>query len=182
MNARALYLGTGSRKRVAHTQEALVVTNAEGQTIALLTTSPPNANWLNSWKAGNPPTAQPCPYTWVPCCAWQTAPPACEHTHMSLRTPASWLVTYDISDKKRLTHIHNALKKEGIPVQYSVFHLLTSQAKMGTVMVKLARLSHPQADDIRAYRIPANPWQATLGQPIIPTDVWQDPGNPFLLR
>jgi len=33
MNARALYLGTGSRKRVAHTQEALVVTNAEGQTM-----------------------------------------------------------------------------------------------------------------------------------------------------
>lgn len=33
MNARALYLGTGSHKRVAHTQEALVVTNAEGQTM-----------------------------------------------------------------------------------------------------------------------------------------------------
>lgn len=100
---------------------------------------------------------------------------------MSLHTPASWLVTYDISDPKRLARIHKALKKEGIPVQYSVFHLLTSQAKIGALMVKLGHLAHPQADDIRAYRIPAKPWQATLGQPIIPTDVWQDPGNPFLL-
>ena len=33
MTARALYLGTGSHKRVGHTQEALVVTNAEGQTM-----------------------------------------------------------------------------------------------------------------------------------------------------
>ena len=39
---------------------------------------------------------------------------------MAQHTPASWLVTYDISDKKRLTRIHKALKKEGIPVQYSV--------------------------------------------------------------
>lgn len=33
MTARSLYLGNGSHKRVAHTQEALVVTNAEGQTL-----------------------------------------------------------------------------------------------------------------------------------------------------
>lgn len=101
---------------------------------------------------------------------------------MSLHTPTSWLVTYDISDPKRLQRIHKALKKEGIPVQYSVFHLLASQAQLGSLMTKLAKLIHPRADDVRAYRIPAKPWQATLGQPIIPEDVWQDPSNPFLLK
>ena len=28
---------------------------------------------------------------------------------------------------------------------------------------------------------PANPWQVTLGQPILPVGVWQDPNQPFLL-
>lgn len=100
---------------------------------------------------------------------------------MAQHTPASWLVTYDISDKKRLTRIHKALKKEGIPVQYSVFHLSATQAQLGALMARLAHLIHPRADDVRAYRIPADPWQATLGLPIIPAEVWQDPSNPFLL-
>jgi len=100
---------------------------------------------------------------------------------MSQNTPASWVVTYDIADKKRLGRMHRALKKEGIPVQYSVFHVVASQARMGALMVKLGKLIDSRADDVRAYRVPANPWQATLGQPILPTGVWQDPNQPFLL-
>lgn len=101
---------------------------------------------------------------------------------MSQHTPASWVVAYDIANPKRLGKVHRALKKEGIPVQYSVFHVVASTARMGAIMAKLARLIDPRADDIRAYRVPSNPWQATLGQPIIPTDVWQDPNNPFLIE
>ncbi len=101
---------------------------------------------------------------------------------MSQHTPASWLVTYDISCPKRLGRVFRALKKEGIPIQYSVFHVHASQAKLGALMVRLAKLIDPRADDVRAYRVPANPLQVTLGQPIIPTDVWQDPNQPFLLK
>ncbi len=66
-------------------------------------------------------------------------------------------------------------------MQYSVFHVVASQARMGSLMVTLAKLIDPRTDDVRAYRVPANPWQTTLGQPILPTDVWQDPNQPFLL-
>ena len=100
---------------------------------------------------------------------------------MSQHTPASWVVTYDIADKKRLARMHRALKKEGIPVQYSVFHVVASQARMGALMVKLGKLIDPRADDVRGYRVPANPWQVTLGQPILPVGVWQDTNQPFLL-
>lgn len=101
---------------------------------------------------------------------------------MSQNAPASWLVTYDISNPRRLGRVFRALKKEGIPVQYSVFLVQTSQARMGAIMTRLATLIHPAEDDVRAYRVPTNTWQATLGQSILPTDVWQDPHHPFLLR
>lgn len=101
---------------------------------------------------------------------------------MGQHTPQSWLVTYDISNPKRLSRVFRALKKEGIPIQYSVFHVHTSQAKMGSIMARLGRLIDHQEDDVRAYRVPANPEQTTLGQAIIPTDVWQDDRQPFLLK
>lgn len=99
---------------------------------------------------------------------------------MSLLEPANWLVAYDIGHPKRLARVFRAMKKEGVPIQYSVFHVRASPTRMEALLTLLAQLIDPKKDDIRAYRVPSVPWQANLGQPILPADVWQDPVQPFL--
>ena len=91
---------------------------------------------------------------------------------MSQHAPARWLVTYDISDRRKLARVHRLLKKEGVPIQYSVFFVHASAAKMARLMVELGKLIDPKADDVRAYRLPEATWKVTLGASVIPDDVW----------
>lgn len=98
---------------------------------------------------------------------------------MSLNSPARWLVTYDIADPRRLARVFKYLKKQGVPIQYSVFLVEASATKMMTVIADLARLIHPDADDIRSYRLPENTWSITLGKSILPENTL--PGQEPLL-
>ena len=91
---------------------------------------------------------------------------------MSQNQSVPWLVTYDIADPRRLARVFKRLKKEGIPVQYSVFAIDASATKMGTLMAALASLIDGKADDVRAYRLPEDGWRATLGEAMLPEDVW----------
>jgi CRISPR-associated protein Cas2 len=90
---------------------------------------------------------------------------------MSQNATASYLVTYDIADPRRLGRLFRFLKKQGLPVQYSVFLVDASATQMGTLMVKIAKMIHPDADDVRAYRLPENGWKVTLGASILPDDI-----------
>jgi len=58
-----------------------------------------------------------------------------------------------------------------------VFLVENTAAKMGSLMVKIAKLIHKDADDVRAYRIPENGWQVTLGASILPEDVLPGAGT-----
>ena len=49
---------------------------------------------------------------------------------MALNTPRGWLITYDITNPKRLVRLHRFLVKQATPVQYSVFHFEGSAAQM----------------------------------------------------
>ena len=91
---------------------------------------------------------------------------------MSQHQKVAWLVTYDIADRRRLTRVFKALKKAGVPVQYSVFSVDASTAGIARLMVQLAQLINPKEDDVRAYRLPPNGWRATLGEAILPDGVW----------
>lgn len=91
---------------------------------------------------------------------------------MSQTQTVPWLVTYDIADPRRLARVFKRLKKEGIPVQYSVFAVDASAQKMGVLMAVLATLIDGKADDVRAYRLPDDGWRATLGEAILPEDLW----------
>ena len=91
---------------------------------------------------------------------------------MSQNQTVPWLVTYDIADPRRLAQVFKRLKKEGIPVQYSVFAVDASATKMGTLMAALATLIDSKADDVRAYRLPEDGWRATLGEAMLPEDLW----------
>ncbi|MDP2369198.1 CRISPR-associated endonuclease Cas2 [Rhodoferax sp.] len=90
---------------------------------------------------------------------------------MSLHANARWLVTYDIADPRRLARVFKFLKKQGVPVQYSVFQVDASAAKTGNLMVQMAKLIDADADDVRAYRLPENTWKTTLGAGILPEGV-----------
>lgn len=90
---------------------------------------------------------------------------------MAQNQTARYLVTYDIADPKRLSRVFRFLKKQGVPVQYSVFLLETTAAKIGNLMVSIAKLIHTDADDVRAYKLPDNGWQISIGASILPEDV-----------
>lgn len=98
---------------------------------------------------------------------------------MSQHASARWLVTYDIADPRRLGRLFKFLKKQGVPVQYSVFLVEASAVKMGSLIVQIAKMIDADADDVRAYRLPENTWKVTLGNSILPEDIL--PGGEFLL-
>lgn len=98
---------------------------------------------------------------------------------MSLHASARWLVTYDIADPRRLGRLYRYLKKQGVPVQYSVFLVDASAAQMGAIVVQMAKMINADADDVRAYRLPEKLWHVTLGASILPDNIM--PGAGFLL-
>lgn len=91
---------------------------------------------------------------------------------MSLHQSTQWLVTYDIAHPRRLAQVFKYLKKKGIPIQYSVFSVSASSAQMGTLMAGIATLIHKGQDDVRAYRLPIDGWRTTLGEDILPKNLW----------
>lgn len=99
---------------------------------------------------------------------------------MSHTQHSHWIVAYDIGHPKRGARVFKVLKKEGIPIQYSLFYVRASFIRMQALHALMAQLIDPKADDVRAYRLPNNIWQITLGQPILPGQLWQDPAQPFL--
>jgi CRISPR-associated protein Cas2 len=90
---------------------------------------------------------------------------------MSQNASARYLVTYDIADPRRLGRLFRFLKKQGVPIQYSVFLVEASAIEINMLMGKIARMIDADADDVRAYRVPERGWQITLGTNILPDDV-----------
>jgi CRISPR-associated protein Cas2 len=67
--------------------------------------------------------------------------------------PRSYLICYDIRCKKRLTKIHKIVLHYAVPLQFSVFYGLMTQAEL-TDMTHLFTLTMDEkADDIRIYPI-----------------------------
>ena len=91
---------------------------------------------------------------------------------MSQNQTAPWLVTYDIANPRRLSSVFKHLKTQGVPMQYSVFAVDASATKMGVLMAVLSSLIDPKEDDVRAYRLPEHGWRATLGDTLLPQDLW----------
>ena len=63
---------------------------------------------------------------------------------MSQNQTLPWLVTYDIADPRRLAQVFKRLKKEGIPVQYSVFAVDASAAIRVPILVALASTANTE--------------------------------------
>ena len=61
------------------------------------------------------------------------------------------LITYDISDDKRRTKLHNTLLNFGTPVQYSVFECLLDAAAEKKMRAAVKRVIRPKKDSVRFY-------------------------------
>lgn len=88
---------------------------------------------------------------------------------MALNAPRAWLITYDITDPKRLVRLHRFLRRHAVPVQYSVFHYGGSTAMMGKLAEQIGQRIDARTDDVRAYQLPEQLSVDTLGRGSIPT-------------
>lgn len=82
-----------------------------------------------------------------------------------------YLVAYDIADPKRLARVHSTLKKQSLPVQYSVFTVVLTHKALQRLLERIGTLINKREDDIRCYRLPENSAADTLGQQYFPGDV-----------
>lgn len=82
-----------------------------------------------------------------------------------------YLIAYDIANPRRLGKVHRILKKEGLPVQYSVFTMVMRRLRLLRLLERIENQIEATEDDVRCYRIPENTEAATLGKQYFPEDV-----------
>lgn len=63
------------------------------------------------------------------------------------------VVVYDISNDKRRTKLHNALKDFGSPVQYSVFECLLNANGVTRMKKAVGKIIKPRLDRVRYYTL-----------------------------
>ena len=59
-----------------------------------------------------------------------------------------YIVSYDISDPKRLRRVHRAMKGYGDPLQYSVFRCDLSASQRILLIETLSRIIHHREDQV----------------------------------
>ena len=74
-----------------------------------------------------------------------------------------YMIVYDIADKKRLSKIHRIMKKNGLPVQKSVFFYYGNEKQVNALLDKINIAMDTEADDLRAYPIIAPDYVWTSG-------------------
>ncbi len=91
--------------------------------------------------------------------------------YMPINQVGQYLVIYDISEPKRLQRIHRVLKKTGLPIQYSVFSVVLTKARLLGLIELLKSIINEKEDDLRCYRLPDVINCTTLGKQFFPVDV-----------
>jgi CRISPR-associated endonuclease Cas2 len=74
-----------------------------------------------------------------------------------------YMIVYDIADPKRLGKVHRMMKKNGLPVQKSVFFYHGNEQSTHILLDKICAAMDPDADDLRAYPIIAPDFVWTTG-------------------
>jgi CRISPR-associated protein Cas2 len=82
-----------------------------------------------------------------------------------------YLISYDIANPKRLSRVHRVLKKEGLPVQYSVFTVVMKRPRLLRLLDRISDRIVWQEDDVRCYRLPEHTETVSLGRQYFPEDV-----------
>ena len=83
-----------------------------------------------------------------------------------------YLVCYDITDPRRWRKVYRYLKREGVPVQYSVFMVDVGWTEFQKLKKDLSEMIHPEFDDVRIYPLPRAVREKTLGAGTrLPSDI-----------
>ncbi|MEC4746986.1 CRISPR-associated endonuclease Cas2 [Methylomicrobium sp. Wu6] len=82
-----------------------------------------------------------------------------------------YLIAYDIANPKRLGRVHRILKKEGLPVQYSVFTVVMKRPRLLRLLDRITEQIVWMEDDVRCYRLPENTETVSLGKQYFPEGV-----------
>lgn len=90
---------------------------------------------------------------------------------MAINQAVNWILAYDIANPRRLGRVHRAIKKIGIPLQYSLWIIKENGAGIERIKRELLALIDPRADDIRIYRIPADPEIIQLGRSLLAEEI-----------
>jgi len=65
-----------------------------------------------------------------------------------------FIISYDISDKKRLRKIAKLIEKDAMRIQYSVyFYHDSTQEEVTKLLEKVCKIYDEKRDDIRVYKI-----------------------------
>lgn len=73
---------------------------------------------------------------------------------MSVNGKANFIVSYDISDNKRLQKLARTLEKVAMRIQYSIFLLSdASQEELYAVVNEIEGIIDHDEDDVRIYRM-----------------------------
>lgn len=89
-----------------------------------------------------------------------------------MKAQATYLVTYDIRNPRRLARIYRHCKRAGLHLQYSVFLLRASPQMMDRFIRELASLIDPRRDDVRIYPVPERAAWTCLGRSLWPAEVY----------
>ncbi|OQW66520.1 MAG: CRISPR-associated endonuclease Cas2 [Proteobacteria bacterium ST_bin11] len=82
-----------------------------------------------------------------------------------------YLIAYDIANPRRLGKVHRILKKQGLPVQYSVFTAVLKRPSLLRLLERIEQQIGAVEDDVRCYRLPAQTDTVSLGKQLFPDDV-----------
>lgn len=82
-----------------------------------------------------------------------------------------YMIAYDIANPRRLSRVHRVLKKQGLPVQYSVFTVVMKRKALLRLLENINQLIQPAADDVRCYRLTEKIDIKILGRQYFPADV-----------
>ena len=73
---------------------------------------------------------------------------------MSVNGKADFIISYDISDSKRLQKLARRLEKVAMRIQYSIFLLSeATQAQLYAVVDEITGIIDHDEDDVRIYRM-----------------------------
>ena len=82
---------------------------------------------------------------------------------MPARRRISWLVCYDIADRRRLQRVHRVMCRHAVPVQHSVFHAVATRPELLAVFDEIGKCIDPRHDDVRAYPLSTLEAPTTFG-------------------
>lgn len=82
------------------------------------------------------------------------------------------LLCYDIADPKRLQRVFRAASKVGQPLQYSVYIIHGGEEVLQPLLTRLSEIIDHDEDDIRIYRIGDQSTILSLGQTIMPSEIY----------